>query len=370
MQVNAAWQWSNFYSAKANGKKLIKLNLDESSIPCYQGRSRGTVFKPRKGGVVEHNLPKGKRRKCLTLVSVISDEPSIQKHMPQILIGNCHTFLKREMHLLAASCNDTLILIRCALHACCLRLRAYVFRQKSAWVDAKLCAVIVHRLAWALERALTPFRDEYQAVLLLDALPAHLSILVLDALSACHVWPLVIPAKTTWALAPLDTHVFSPLKCAIQEYFDKARAELVHGDVCMAVFVTCIRHAIDDVVMGRAWARAFAHNGFALDQQGVSSDLCVATRNATPSIPNGAPTLSQIEACLPRRSSEKAAIIWRRFLQGARERPSVVTSSRPDVVSAIRSPGRAVTFGKTRSQTRALRAITEGTRCASLRVGV
>ena len=112
-QVTAAWQWFNFYNAKSGAKQLIKINLDETSIPCYRGRPTGAVFKRINGRVFDQSLPNSKRRKFLTLVAVITDEPTVQRYMPQFVIGNFHTFLKRDMHLLAAAGGGSVVLIRC-----------------------------------------------------------------------------------------------------------------------------------------------------------------------------------------------------------------------------------------------------------------
>ena len=70
------------------------------------------MFKPNKGKSFEQNLPNNKRRKYLTLVAVITDEPAVQKRMPQFIIGNFHSFLKRDMDLLVAAAGENLVLIR------------------------------------------------------------------------------------------------------------------------------------------------------------------------------------------------------------------------------------------------------------------
>ena len=182
--------------------------------------------------------------------------------------------------------------------------------------------------------------------MILDALPSHLSALVLDALFATSLWPLVVPVKTTKWLAPLDTHVFSPLKSTIEERVDKSRAESPSGDVNMPGFIGCIRGAIEDVLMKRRWAQAFAHDGYSCHQQGACAELCVAAGSAAPSMPplisNRAPSLSQIEGCLPQRSKDKAAIIWRRFLQSPCDSSSVAATTH--------------IFERTRSRTTASRA--------------
>ena len=102
---------------------------------------------------------------------------------------------------------------------CVRRLRiACVRRQRSGWTNAKLCSLIVARLGAILKE----HASEYQPVLFLDALPAHLATPVMDACSRTGILPLVIPAGCTDILQPLDTHIFSSLKARLRELYSEA----------------------------------------------------------------------------------------------------------------------------------------------------
>ena len=224
-------------------------------------------------------------------------------------------------------------------------------------MDASLCASLVRRLGAAVKRVLEPCGREYQVVVMLDALPAHLSLQVLNAFSAVRMWPFIIPAKTTWALAPLDTHVFSCFKAALQEYYDRARANVAEGgEVDIVIFLTSVRKAISDIVLGRSWSHAFAENGFTFPQVAVRKDLHTALGGDVGNVPCEAPSLSQIEACVPSRSKEKAAIIWRRFLQKSSKGVLSAALHGSHCAKPTKVSSSSVVLGRTRSQTRALRA--------------
>ena len=292
-----------------------------------------------------------KRRKCITLVALICDHAEIQRLLPQVLIANHHTFLKRELDALARECTPNMILVRHAVITACLNAYKCLCRQKSGWSNADLTASIVRRLALTLR----PYTTRFQVVLLMDALRAHLATVVLDAMTDTNVLPLIIPAGLTDTLQPLDTHAFSAFKNALREKFEQARCSADRGDVSMPRFVACIKDALATVLLGRDWGHAFAHNGFELYQRGVSVELetsmhtCAAHRVVN----NAAPTLSQIELCLPRSAHVAAAIMWRRFLQP----PQAAALLSPVIAADAPLPsGRvAPVFGRTRSQTRALR---------------
>lgn len=205
-----------------------------------------------------------------------------------------------------------------------------------------------------LAAALRPHASNFQIVLFLDAFRAHVSTVVLDAMSETRILPLVIPAGLTDTLQPLDTHVFSSLKNKLRENVEQARCRAVSGDISMPGFIGCVRDALGDVLSGRDWSHAFVHNGFELNQYGVSAELKASVQASGVDVAVGerAPTLSQIELCLPRSAGVAAAIMWRRFLETAR---ALTVEERSGNVAAAQSEH---IFGRTRSQTRALRAKT------------
>ena len=60
-----------------------------------------------------------------------------------------------------------------------------------------------------LGRVLEPYLEQYQAILVCDALKAHLAADVLEELFKWLMWYLVVPKDLTYLLQPLDAHVFS-----------------------------------------------------------------------------------------------------------------------------------------------------------------
>ena len=211
---------------------------------------------------------------------------------------------------------------------------------------------ILRRLALALK----PFAEEYQPVLYMDALRSHLATSVLNALSACHLWPVIVPAGMTHELQPLDTHCFSAFKNSLRGRYAAARGRHLHGDVPMPVFVGCVRESIDEVIMGRQWSSAFQHNGFGHNQASVARRLWESVGlQAHESVSWGAPTLTQIQLCLPRSAGIAAAIIWRRFVQ------EETRLSHPDVAV----PGAARACASSLGHTECTRPISSRTRSKS-----
>ena len=173
-----------------------------------------------------------------------------QPLLPQVLIGNEHTFKAREMEALQSARPPNV----------------YLLRQKTAW-DTKESMKRVLRL---LGDALGPHLHRVQPVLLLDACRVHYAADVLAQCASRQLWPVVVPAKTTWCLQPLDTHAFKLYKDCLGGNYQNARINAGSGDLDLAKFLPCVYETIRHVLQGREWARAFEENGFGQGQRQVS----------------------------------------------------------------------------------------------------
>ena len=77
-------------------------------------------------------------------------------------------------------------------------------------------------------------------MLFLDACKAHLHARVFAACAACGLWAVVVPAKMTRLLQPLDTHAFLAYKVYLQKLFQEARIRTANGDLDVAGLLKCI----------------------------------------------------------------------------------------------------------------------------------
>jgi hypothetical protein len=298
------WQWMNYDCAQIPaGKTPLRINLDETAICLYQGEAKGTVFaskrRQRDGGVVQR-VGLGKRRCYLTHIALICDRSDVQPILPQTIIGNEHTFLVRSMAALRAACPGNVTIIR----------------QKSAWNNEVLCAAVVRKLA----RVLQPFMGTVQPLLFLDAVRLHTTARVLRACADVGIWAVVVPARTTWLLQPLDTDAFLSFKQRLRELYQGARARSADGDVGVDVVLACVYDAIRIVFQGRQWSAAFDRVGLRCGQLGVAPHVLRQLRlEGQPVVPAVRPTDNQLRECFPRRCTvrARAALLWRPF-DGAR----------------------------------------------------
>lgn len=296
-QATAVWQWANYYGTQIpDGKSVLRVNLDETAVCLFQGGSKGTIFtgKRRQRGEAFQRVSMGKRRCHITHVALICDRPDLQPVLPQILIGNEHTFLQGSLAALRRSCPHNVRIVR----------------QRSSWNNEVLCAQIIRWLAAALE----PYRASIQPVLFLDAARLHLTRRVFLACNAVGVWPIVIPAKLTWLLQPLDTDAFLPFKLRLRQLYQDAQARSVDGNVGVEELLRCLYASIRNVLQGQRWAGAFDKDGLCASQVGVSPRVLVELGiDGSVGVPCTRPTDDQLRHCFPRRSTVPTDVIWRRF---------------------------------------------------------
>ena len=111
-QAAAAYQIYNWYVGHClGGKEVLAINLDETCVRCYESHSKGNVF--GSANVVQR-VPKQSRKKCLTYIAIISSRREYQHLLPQYIVGNESTFLKKDVDALSHVLKGNTVLVRCA----------------------------------------------------------------------------------------------------------------------------------------------------------------------------------------------------------------------------------------------------------------
>ena len=295
LQALAAWQWYNFAASNVPaGKQVLRMNLDETALCLHQGPAHGNVF-------AAHRTAQrtSKRRAYMTHVAVICDQREVQLTLPQVIIGNECVLPSRQMDALRASCPANVQLVR----------------QKSAWNNAALCAQIVA----AIGEAVRPHADKYQPVLLFDAAKIHCSKEVALACLKAGIWAIVVPARTTSVLQPLDTHCFQRYKAHLRAEYAHARGRTDNKDLDIGAFLACVYRTIKVVMQGQRWSKAFDRDGFGARQAETSSSVkAAALLEECVEVPETRPSLEQLAVCFPKRSCAPLRLFLRPFEAGGR----------------------------------------------------
>ena len=133
-----------------------------------------------------------------TFVALICDDASIQPLLPQVMFVAASSL---PHHRLASLCED-------------LPDNVYVKRMPKAWNNADQHKSLIRILALTL----APFTDR-QPISTFDAAPLHVTADVLTEIRAGGLLCMLIPAKLTWLLQPLDTHVFVKVRLHLKQKF-------------------------------------------------------------------------------------------------------------------------------------------------------
>lgn len=347
-QARASWQWYNFYEqgVLAQGRSVLRLNIDETSIQCCEGRGLGTVFRTRQARL-KSTIPKNVRKRFISHVAVVCDCAAVQKQLPQYVVGNKITFLLRDWEMLQRVVGDQIVICRCPLLFCCAeRVAVPVRRQDTAWVNALLFARIICHIG----RVLKPYLDQYQPILLMDALPTHVARPVQLALRAAKILPVIVPARLTFAMQPLDTHVFLTMKCLLREMFDAQRIGGEHHarKTLMVDFVIALRNTVRIVFGDRCWEQSFDENGYGWQQSRITAfRLAELEIRELFAVSSDAPALDDVALCLSTRSVRAATSLWKTFVSSDELKPLPARKRR--IAPPVREE-----LGRTRSETRGL----------------
>ena len=97
-------------------------------------------------------------------------------------------------------------------------------------------------------------RPRCTIVLVLDCAPQHLADNVVNHARRLRIVLLYVPARLTWLLQPLDTHVFACLKRRLHALQLEARCESVDGVLLGTHWLELLCRAAQEVLSGCDWA--------------------------------------------------------------------------------------------------------------------
>lgn len=291
IKAEATWQWHNYVLTKVPaGVKALRINLDETAICLFLGGRLGNIFLTAGAPAVE-NVSLGRRRTYMTHIAVICDVPHIQRLLPQVLVCNERTVPAKDFAALRAA----------------MPLNVLLIRQKSAWNNAKLMCETIRRIG----KAVAPFRAEFRAVLSFDAAKIHIAGAVFSACRRAGLLPVLVAAKITYAIQPLDMRVFHPYKIVLCKEYQSYQLRSPGGVVSLREWLASVCEAIRVVMEGRNWARAFDSAGFGAGQLGISGSTTALLGYTAPvCVGAGRPSVDQLRACFPKRSKIPAKAIW------------------------------------------------------------
>ena len=278
------WQWFHFLLDQVPpGRPVLRLNLDETSVKFWYeprlGLRRLSSPKPRVG--FARQASRSQLRRAFTHVAIICDDPTLQPLLPQILLVNERT-VTVEQHRRWKSLPGS---------------NAKLWRGKSAWINDEVFAKIIRELG----KVVVAHAPGRQAILLMDAHNCHFAKGTLTACRDYDIWPVIIPARMTSLLQPLDTHVFARFKLFLRTRMHQLMLTGANEDLTSEQVIDALLHSIKGVLQRHCWDQAFERNGFGHDLNIRKHLLEEMAWTKPPAIVVDMPSYTQFAHCFPAR---------------------------------------------------------------------
>ena len=254
LQAAAYFQWLNAaMDAAPQSRPPLLINMDETAILRHVSGLRGTVVKATsKMQVAIDRASLSARRSSISLLACISSDAGIQADLPQVLLGNEHTFTLQVLRSVGSRVGN-----------------AILWRQKSAWNNHST----MRKWLTLLTNSLGSLVTTRYVIVLVDVHPSHIDGSIFLHARRCGVRLVYIPAKLTSYLQPCDTHVFALLKQAVRKGWLEEKAKSEKGMICTVSWLKLVCHAVEKILAQRTWRQAFVADGILEGQQGMSHEL-------------------------------------------------------------------------------------------------
>ena len=176
------------------------VNMDETMLSNVKERAKGVVADARRlANTASMRISRETAMPRTSLIAAICDDNRVQSRLPQLRLPR-----KVREHALSRP------LRRAYCHA---RKPQMSLHGGSGWCNASIMTVWLRALKSAVAQA-APGRP---LLLVMDDCSIHICDQVLLACVRLKIGVVIIPARMTWALQPLDTHVFCRLKGDIRK---------------------------------------------------------------------------------------------------------------------------------------------------------
>ena len=284
----AMWQWAYFLNSQVpSGKQPLRINMDETCIRLYQRGKVGHLIleamkQKKQGDALSQNVTLGQQRSACTLVALITDCQAAQPYLPQMIIASERTMTAAERAALREDLPENIV-----LHT-----------GKNAWMNGDVFKVLVDLLTKRLAR----FKDTHQIIFTADTYPCHITKESLACCGRHGVWPHLVPAKMTWALQPLDTHVFAKFKSHLASTWQRMQICGSNPDKLeWRTMICAVAETVQDVIGGQSWEGAFAHTGLSGQMLQVSEHVLEKVgMTERPVLTSRLPSALELEAMFPK----------------------------------------------------------------------
>lgn len=281
------FQWLLFeLSAVPDGADVVIINMDETALTAVKVDKLGNSSVSRdaagRSGVV---LRKMRPLKRTSLIASVCNSPDIQRSLPQIRVVSYRKDEGLPTQPVRQAYADA-------------DLPQLAYHGTTGWVST---AILKNWLQQTVN-AVRSRKPNCAIILVVDDAPSHIADAFIEACRARCVRLVILPAKMTWCLQPLDTHVFSRLKRRIRELLFEYQERLMSSSVPPLERIRQHGRAIKEILVDQDWTRTLQRSGFTGDMAAVRPQLrkLLEPDLPTPRLPLAADIMEVLQVPLER----------------------------------------------------------------------
>ena len=316
-QAGAVWQW--YHAARTtftDGKPLLLINMDETSVCSFQGYVYGNVVAHEKHEQrPKQNYDRNRQRACMTHACFICNVGRLQRKMPQLIIMNENLCNLTIFHQILEMCPPNV----------------YVKRLQSSWMNEEIMCILLRVLRVHLQDEW----DDYHVVLFLDAFKGHIHWNVQLQCNRLSIVLIILPAQLTWLLQPCDTHVFAAYKKYMRRLWAERAIDTEDGHIDILKLLVLIFDVIVDFVQVTDWGFAFREDGYHQNFGSLSTFIMRALQyTEKPELNMNVPAIEDVQLCFPRKAVVHMHLIMKQLVRPMLALPAPVMPAQQVVVVA------------------------------------
>ena len=270
-------------------------------------------------------------RRC-TLMGVVSSQPSLQQHLPQVLLPRSprgdepgHR-AKRVYETLGAPVE--------------------VWHKSSGHINAAVMKMWIKSIAEVVRQKC----GDVHILVAMDCHPNHISEKTLKAAKSCNVHIVPVPARSTWFLQPLDVKVFHHLKRRLRAHLMVAENSVRNATLTWTDHLQAIRTSVHRTLVQRSYGREMRSMG--MSPMGLPSSPHLAKLLEGQDLSPRPPSTEDLKHVLPRTRKVTGGVNWISLLRLAEALPA--SSSSAAAGSAAQLSGSSMAAAPTQGTTQIL----------------
>ena len=238
-------RWMSWVMQQPNDSApVIVVAMDETSVANIKRAAGGAVVRRNVQSELRQAATSAPRPMGRTsLLAAVCNDRDLQKFLPQVWLPRTHTnrLPSAEVRAVFTDCGA----------------------PQEAWHGSQGFSTSRVVRAWLrrLHRKIKLHRPGSRLVVVLDVCPAHVAPDTLATARQLDIALAFVPARLTWLLQLLDTHVFAQLKREMRKNMWAAKQRTQDGIITVPDHLRALTAATTSVIVNRSWNHLFGRVG-------------------------------------------------------------------------------------------------------------